>query len=241
MDYLSYAIVTGILSSVFIFGIKSGIGCGFSKTGKLSVAVLCLFYLLVSTAAGYFMDAFDIASFLTSSLSTMIHIALAFFLPFGGIATIKKWNQGCDISRKTFLILAFPCPVCLSALIISSAALSTVIDADGRLIGFLVGLVFAFSIIVSTLFFRNLGRVCRMVHIPFDGTPEALGTVMIFIGLFSLVAAVMIPAYMNAGDTPTLAAASFGTNEIFAYIVTAVLILIGALTGNALGKKKEFR
>lgn len=242
MDSITFLIISGILSSVFVFGIKSGIGCGFSRIGKAAVAGLCLLYLIISTVAGYFMNLFDVTSFLSSSLATSIHIVLAVFLLAGGIATIKKWNQGCDISGKTFFILAFPCPVCLSALMLSSAALSTVIDMSGTFIGFLVGLVFVLSIVLSSFFFRNIGKVCRKIGIPFDGTPEALGSVMIFIGLFYLTAAIMIPAYIRAGDMPALSVSVFGTGEIFSYLLAALLIIIGALTGSmAAGKKQDFK
>lgn len=230
METLSYLIVAGILSSVFIFGLKTGIGCGFSKTGWKVVAALSLFYLVISVIAGYFMDAIDVGGFLSSSVATAIHITLALFLLFGGIATIKNWNKGCDISNKTFLILAFPCPVCLSALIVSSAALSAVIETRGEIIGFLVGLTFVVSIIVSSAFFKNLGKICEKIHLPFRGTPESLGSVMIFIGLFYLVAAILIPAYIKAGEMPELSSNGLGQGELFSYFVALLLILVGGIS-----------
>ncbi len=78
-------IVIGILSSVFIFGLKTGIGCGFSRTGWKVVFVLCLLYFGIALASGYFMDEIDVTSFMSSPLAAAIHITLALFLLAGAL------------------------------------------------------------------------------------------------------------------------------------------------------------
>ncbi|NLI62588.1 MAG: DUF2162 domain-containing protein [Methanosarcinaceae archaeon] len=227
MDAISYFIIAGILSSVFVFGLKTGIGCGFSNTSWKTVFGLCALYLIISVISGYIMDMVDVQGFLSSSLAAAIHVVLALFLIFGGISTIKKWNDGCDISNKTFLILVLPCPVCLAALMVSAAALSTVIDTRGEIVGLIVGIVFVFSILISSLFFKNLGKICEKLNLSFRGTPETLGSVMIFIGLFYLIAAILIPAYMQAGEMPQLVSNTISQGELFSYFVAFLLIMVG--------------
>jgi Predicted transporter len=229
MEAMASLIVIGILSSVFIFGLKTGAGCGFSKTGWKTVFVLCLLYFVISLIAGYFMDAIDVTSFMSSPLASAIHITLALFLLFGGIATMKKWHAGCDISNKTFLILVLPCPVCMSALLVSCVALSTVIELDGILIGALVGVVFVLSIVITTFVMKNLNKITKILKINFAGTPDTLGSIMVFIGLFYLIAAIMIPAYISAGAARSTSSVVFGTAELTILIGTLALVAFGAL------------
>ena len=237
MEAMASLIAIGILSSVFIFGLKTGAGCGFSKTGWKTVFVLCLLYFGISLIAGYFMDAIDVTSFMSSPLASAIHITLALFLLFGGIATMKKWHAGCDISSKTFLILVLPCPVCMSALLVSCVALSTVVELDGILIGAIVGIVFILSIIVTTLVMKNLRKITKILKINFEGTPDTLGAIMVFIGLFYLIAAIMIPAYINAGAARATSSGSFGTAELIILGGTVLLIAFGAILTRAAERK----
>ncbi|MDR0768166.1 MAG: DUF2162 domain-containing protein [Methanosarcinales archaeon] len=239
---MAILIVIGILSSVFIFGLKTGIGCGFSKTGKGTVFVLCLLYFAIALVAGYFMDVLDVTSFMASPLATAIHITLALFLLIGGIVTMKKWHAGCDVSNKTFLIMVFPCPVCMAALLVSCIALSTVVDLNGLVIGALVGAVFAISILVTTYLMRNLSKVAKKLNIDFDGTPDTLGAIMVFIGLFYLIASIMIPAYISSGNVQSTAVNVFGTTEIVVLIGICLLVLFGALltiTADKSSKKEK--
>lgn len=240
MEAASTLIAIGILSSVFVFGLKTGIGCGFSKTGWKVVFALCSLYFVISLVAGYFMDAVDVTSFMSSPLAAAIHITLALFLLAGGIATMKKWHDGCDVSNKTFLIMVFPCPVCMAALLVSCVALSTVVELDGILIGALVGVVFILSILLTTFVMKNLSKVTAKLHINFEGTPDTLGMIMVFIGLFYLVAAIMIPAYISAGDVRSTVSGTFGTWELAALIGMVLVIVFGAvLTKSAERKAKN--
>lgn len=233
-------IVIGILSSVFIFGLKTGIGCGFSKTGWKSVFALCMLYFAISLVAGYFMDAFDATSFMSSPLAAVIHITLALFLLGGGIVTMKKWHAGCDVSNKTFLIMVLPCPVCMAALLVSCVALATVVELDGILIGAIVGVVFVISILSTTFVMKNLNKVAKALQIKFEGTPDTLGAIMVFIGLFYLIAAMMIPAYISASATKTsTAAVSLGNAELGVLLGAVFIIITGAVLTITADKTKK--
>ncbi|MDR2944017.1 MAG: DUF2162 domain-containing protein [Methanosarcinales archaeon] len=232
-------IVTGILSSVFVFGLKTGIGCGFSKTGRNVVFALCLLYFCIALAAGYFMDAVDVTSFMSSPSASAIHITLALFLLGGGIITMKKWHSGCDVSNKTFLIMVLPCPVCMAALLVSCVALSTVVELNGIIIGALVGVVFVISILVTTFILKNLNKIMKKVKINFTGTPDTLGAIMVFIGLFYLIAAIMIPAYISAGAARSNMPIVFGTAELTVLIGVCLLILFGTVLTAAADKSRE--
>lgn len=239
MEPMATLIVIGILSSVFIFGLKTGIGCGFSKTGWKVVFALCLLYFGIALAAGYFMDAVDVTSFMSSPFASAIHITLALFLLGGGIVTMKKWHSGCDVSNKTFLIMVLPCPVCMAALLVSCVALSTVVELDGIIIGALVGVVFVISILVTTFVMKNLSKITKKLNINFAGTPDTLGAIMVFIGLFYLIAAIMIPAYISASAARSTTPTVFGTAELTVLIAVCLLILFGAGLTAAADRSRE--
>jgi predicted transporter len=86
-------------------------------------------------------------------------------------------------------------------------------------IGALVGSVFFVSALASSLSFRRLGK-----------TPETLGSIMMFVGIFYVLGALLVPAYMqtktmtipplmvNMGETLT----SFAVLSIF---ITAGFVL----------------
>lgn len=239
MEPMATLIVIGILSSVFIFGLKTGIGCGFSKTGWKVVFVLCLLYFGIALVAGYFMDAIDVTSFMSSPLASAIHITLALFLLGGGIVTMKKWHAGCDVSNKTFLIMVLPCPVCMAALLVSCVALSTVVELDGIVIGALVGIVFVLSILLTTFVMKNLSKMTQKLHINFAGTPDTLGAIMVFIGLFYLIAAIMIPAYIGASAARSTIPIVFGTAELTVLICVCLLVVFGAALTVAADRSRE--
>lgn len=103
-----------------------------------------------------------------SGVGLSFHLLLAVLMIAAGIYTQKQWNCGCDVSRRTFVFLSLPCPVCLSALFIASTMLAAALDLSGTLIGIIVDSVFFLSALASSLSFRHLGK-----------TPETLGSVML--------------------------------------------------------------
>jgi predicted transporter len=112
MSYV-YAAVIGILIGIFIFGLKTGVGCGFSTVKKKDVLILASGYFLISVILGSLVEMVD-QSYLEgiASLGMTLHVFIALVLIGAGIYTQKKWNCGHDVSKKTFLVISVPCPVC---------------------------------------------------------------------------------------------------------------------------------
>jgi predicted transporter len=178
----------GILSSILVFGIKTGLGCGFADIKKREIVVICAGYFVISIIMGYIVGTVS-NDFLgtISDVGLLFHVLLAGLMIAAGIYTQKQWNCGCDVSRRTFIFISLPCPVCLTALFIATTMLATALDLSGPVIGVVVGSVFFLSAFVSSLSFRRLGK-----------TPETLGSVMMFLGIFYVLGAVLVPAYMQS-------------------------------------------
>ena len=224
MDYV-YAAVLGILIGIFIFGLKTGVGCGFSTVGKKEVLTLASGYFIISVILGSFVEIID-QSYLeaVADLGVVLHVLIALILIGAGIYTQKKWSCGQDVSKKTFIAISVPCPVCLVALFVSCMILASTLAISGWKIGILVGSVFFISVISSTWVFRKMKK-----------TPEDLGTAMMFLGIFYLLGAMVVPAYIRAKQL-NMTINVGGELEIIPLVVFVSLIIGGYALNNIRGQ-----
>ncbi|WP_321430225.1 DUF2162 domain-containing protein [uncultured Methanolobus sp.] len=215
MSYV-YAAVIGILIGIFIFGLKTGVGCGFSTVKKKEVLILAGGYFVISIILGSLVEMVD-QSYLEkiANLGMTLHVFIALVLIAAGIYTQKKWNSGCDVSKKTFLVISVPCPVCLTALFVSCMILASTLEVSGWKVGVIVGLVFFISVISSTFVFRKMKK-----------TPEGLGTAMMFLGLFYLLGAIIVPAYIKAKKL-SMELNCGGDFEIVPLLILSVFVIGG--------------
>lgn len=212
--------VIGILMAILVFGIKTGVGCGFSNVKKWEILAIASSYFILSVLIGSFVGRFSMESFeQISGMGMSIHVLLSLFLIGAGIYTQKKWHSGHDVSRKTFLVISMPCPVCLAALTFCCMLLATSLEWSGLKIGLLVGTVFFISVLGSSFAFRKLGK-----------TPETLGSAMLLLGIYYLLGALLIPAYMKTKQLNLVPLTGGGT-EIIPLLLTAMIILGGFLIG----------
>ncbi|WP_406657979.1 DUF2162 domain-containing protein [Methanolobus sp. ZRKC2] len=211
-----YAAVVGILIGIFIFGLKTGVGCGFSNLEKKKVLLLASGYFIISVILGSLVGLVD-QSYLEkiANLGMTLHVLIAVILIAAGIYTQKKWNCGHDVSKKTFLVISIPCPVCLTALFVSCMILASSLEISGWKVGIIVGIVFFLSVISSTFVFRKLNR-----------SPEDLGTVMMFLGIFYMLGAMLVPAYIKAKQM-NISAIDGGNFEILPLLAFSIFILGG--------------
>jgi len=209
LDVISIA-TFGIVSSILVFGIKTGLGCGFADLKKREVVAISAGYFVISIIMGCLVGNVS-REFLEkiSGIGLSFHVLLAVLMIAAGVYTQKQWNCGCDVSRRTFVFLSLPCPVCLTVLFIAGTMLAATLDLSGTVIGFMVGSLFFFSALVSSLAFQRLGK-----------TPETLGSVMMFLGVFYVLGAVLIPAYMQ---TKMMTIAPMAVNTDAALASLAVL------------------
>jgi len=213
--------VIGIMIGIFIFGIKSGIGCGFSKVTTREILTIAGSYFILALLFGSIADRINLESLEgLSSMGMGIHAFVSLLLIVTGIYTQKKWNSGKDVSRHTFLVLSLPCPVCLGALAISCIILASTIDISGLKIGLLVGSAFFISIVGSSFLFRKLGK-----------TPETLGSIMMMLGIYYMLGLLFIPAYMQ---TKSMSVSSSGGDEIaiLPLLVCGAIILASFFLSN---------
>jgi predicted transporter len=151
-------------------------------------------------------------------VAIMSIIALGMIL--GGIYTTKQWlSHENDVSRRTFLWLSLPCPVCFTAIFLACMMLSTVAGISNLAIGIIIG-TFFFVVIAGTSFVAQKT----------GSSPATLGNAMIFIGLFYMLSMLIIPAYLQA-QTVNSPEFCFPLDELLiSFSVMLVIVFLGFIS-----------
>jgi predicted transporter len=216
--------VIGIMIGILIFGIKTGLGCGFSNITTREILTIAGSYFFLALLFGSVADHISLDAFERLSATGMgVHVLVSLLLIGAGIYTQKKWNSGKDVSRYTFLAISMPCPVCLGALAVSCMLLSESLNFSGIKIGLLVGIAFFTTVVASSFLFR-FGKT-RL-----GNTPETMGSAMMLLGIYYLLGALLIPAYMKTKQM-NLAPMETGETGIFPLLAFGVLVLAGFFLG----------
>ena len=207
--------VVGVLLSLLFFGLKAGAGCGFSSHSTKTAWYIGLPYLAAGIVFSFIAPALSDRLDSLLNLTLLLHSMLAVLLILSGVYTAKSWWGGCDVSKKTFLVLSVPCPVCLTATLLACTILIEALHLNAALVGIGVGLFLLFAIV----FFTHIVK-------QFHPSPRGLGELMMVVGMFYLIGALIMPAYMNLKDIPTVTA-SFSNEMLFPLLAMAAVAAFG--------------
>jgi predicted transporter len=219
-------LIVGILLATIKFSAKTAFGCAFATLRKKEILAVASVYFAVpfvmSVLIGVLGGAYEFVNALIGSwvILGMMHLLIALFLLVLGLYTIKKWVRSKkDITRKTFMLMAIPCPVCGATMFIACALL--IILGMGSLeVGLLVGGVFLVSITGMTFGIREL-KVRKNLG------PSSLGGVMMFFGLLYFFSLLLIPAYLPVRDMELNIAGIPANDVILGLLFIGVMIAIG--------------
>jgi predicted transporter len=195
---MSGLVIFGIFIGMLKFSSKAAFGMGFSRLNTREILAVASIYLVVPLLMCALISVADDA--LYEAINTIFGLGIAFgvfqltiaiSLLVLGFYTVRKWNQTKkDVSRRTFLLMALPCPVSLATIFLTCAFL--VIAGMGTLkAGLLVGGVFFSTILVITTVLRRTR---------FSKKPSNLGSMMIFFGLLYLLSILLVPAYLPVSE-----------------------------------------
>lgn len=218
-------IALGVLTGVAILALKTGLGCGFASLKRKEVVYIAFIYFSASIILSYLVGiiAPDITQNILATGVTM-HLIIAIGLVYFGIKTKREWlSRANDLSRKTFLWLSIPCPVCLTATFLACLMLSQLTSINNLGIGVLVGAIFFFGVCVFAFTVSSVAGVLRIKN------PSTLGSVMILFGLFYLLSPLIIPAYIQAKSIPYPEFSVDYPMLFLSFILMASLIGVGFL------------
>jgi len=203
---------------IIVFALKVSLGCGLASLSRKETLCIATLYLALSLIMGLALGLVPEGA-LTSvmSMGVAMHLVIALLLVAGGVATAREWNRhGRDLSRKTFWVLSVPCPACLAATFLSCTALAGLLEVAGWKVGAVVGFVFFVTIAVLSTTVGKMGKA-----------PSALGTAMIFVGLFYIFSVLLIPAYLKAASTPFVPIPIPASDLIPSYLFILGLVGLG--------------
>jgi predicted transporter len=223
---ISTLLIVGILLAVVKFAAKTAFGCAFATLRNREIIAVASVYFAVpfamSVLIGVLGGAYEFVNILIGSwvILGVMHLLIALFMLVLGLYTIKKWVQSKkDITRKTFLLMAIPCPVCSATMFIACSLL--IIMGMGSLeVGMLVGGVFFVSITGMTFGIRKLKERKSL-------NPSSLGGVMMFFGLLYFLSLLLIPAYLPVRDMELNIAGIPASDVLIGFLFMVTLIAIG--------------
>jgi len=226
---MSGLVIFGIFLGMLKFSSKAAFGMGFSRLNTREILAVASIYLaipllmcaLISVADDALYEAIN-ALFGLGIAFGVFQLTIAISLLVLGFYTVRKWNQAKkDVSRRTFLLMALPCPVSLATIFLTCAFL--VIAGMGALkAGLLVGGIFFSTILVITTVLRRTR---------FSKNPSNLGSVMIFFGLLYLLSILLVPAYLPVSEME-IAIGDFPVGDMIpGFLFILVMTAIGFVRG----------
>jgi predicted transporter len=204
------SLILGVLFSIGVFAIKSGVGISYvvsaqrnrrSKAGAVVLFVAA--YFCVFAVAVVVLKRIDpvahmvaIRSFIQSGM--MLHLVMAGLLMIWGLTLLRR-TEGSRPTSKGWLMLAVPCPVCVTVIFFSAGFLITCFP-DAPLAAVLA-LYLAFVLInLLTM------AVVALYRKKTDTSPESfLGGAMLLAALYFFLSVTVMPQFADVEKVYRLA------------------------------------
>ena len=232
------SLILGVLCSVGIFAVKSGVGLSYCIAGNSrirakvgSFALFSLSYLLLFGSVVLLLQNVDLVShldtvqrFLQSGM--LVHLVIAVLMIGWGILLLKN-NHETHAKSSGWMLLALPCPVCFTVILFSAAVLLAYWPEHFLRTAMLFYLAFMTISLLTPVFAHFFGRKSK-------GSPNSfLGGAMLLIAVYFLLSATIMPqfgeldqiyrmaSYQGEGETVDV------RNAVYAALLVSAFFLAG--------------
>ena len=204
------SLIIGILLSVGIFAVKSGVGLYYFLSQRQSLKIktvwVMLYYGLIFFIFSFFANIMKKVDFLqhVEAMQTFfrsgmtMHVILAGLLAVWGVGLLKR---GTDHNRKNlrWLAMVIPCPVCLGVILVSIAFLLAYFpDSDEIVAIWACAGCLAINLLTMT--------ALKIWRSQTDSTHEQiLGLAMLFISVYFFLSVILIPQFSDLDTVYRLA------------------------------------
>ncbi|BBO80678.1 hypothetical protein DSCO28_12440 [Desulfosarcina ovata subsp. sediminis] len=196
------SLILGVLFSIGIFAVKSGVGIAYVVWGQKrktlvvrGITLFALSYALIFGAAAMILPRLDpvshlpaVQAFIQSGM--IVHLIMAGLMMGWGIALLKHGDPSHSSSRG-WLMLVLPCPVCITVILLSSGFLMVCFPDHPMALNLLLYLVFMMISLATSAVVRRYGRLSGM-------SPDLfLGGVMLLLSLYFIVSVTVMPQFAD--------------------------------------------
>lgn len=196
------SLILGVLFSIAIFAVKSGAGITYFVASQKKMRakfgaflLFALIYLVVFAAAAFVLERIDpvrhmttIQTFIQSGM--IVHLVMAALLMVWGVLLLRHKKDSQARSRG-WLMLAVPCPVCVTVIFLSSGFLITLFPDTPKL----VILAFYLTFILINLLTMGMISLYRQKRVV---APEAfLGGAMLLSAVYFFLSVTIMPHFAD--------------------------------------------
>ncbi|MEN4005773.1 MAG: DUF2162 domain-containing protein [Methanobacteriaceae archaeon] len=211
----------GILAVVLVFGASTGLLAGFVELSKKSAGVIAVNY-----GAGIFFLSFlisrhvDIVYKVVYEYSFVIFMAMALINTCTGIYTLRGWKlHGKTHTKILRIAMIVLCLCCFGAVLAVIVLTSQFTGISAEILGKYTAVYLSFTIMA---FYFTSGAVIRILKEPF---PVLLANSMLFVGLFFLASAIVIPNINKVLQSP-MSPVNLPSIRTLVYVSVVVIMLL---------------
>ena len=196
------SLVVGVLFSIGIFAVKSGVGLAFMARppGRpwarlLGFGLYAMAHALIIFSAAVLLPRFDLLQHLAAvqtfiGSGMLVHLAMAAWMAAWGLVLLRQ-GQSSRASSRGWILLVMPCPVCITVILLSSSVLMVCFPAYPlRLATILYGAFMGISILAAF----GAHRYGRLSGMP---PQHLLGGSMLLLALYFLVSVNVMPQFTD--------------------------------------------